>query len=70
MASKPAYYTVTEGLVGTLDGHEVEYRKGEVVDGDDPAVKKWPSHFGPLVVREHRGRVEQATAGPGERRGG
>jgi len=78
MASKPSYYTVTESLVGTLDGVTVEYHKGEVVDADDPAVRKWPVHFGPLVVREHRRtaieqataapEVEQATAAPGEQR--
>jgi len=71
MASKPTYYTVTESLVGTLDGVEVEYYKGEVVDAEDPALRKWPHHFGPLVVHEHRraAAVEQATAAPGEQRG-
>jgi len=75
MASKPAYYTVIESLVGALDGVTVEYHKGEVVDADDPARRKWPSHFGPLVVREYRRVatddhpvVEQATAAPGEQR--
>ena len=69
MASKPMYYTVTESLIGTLDGVDVEYHKGEVVDADDPAVRKWPHHFGPLEVRSTGPRVEQATAAPGEKRG-
>jgi hypothetical protein len=64
--AKPAYYTVSESFAG--DGFD--YQKGEVVDGDDPAVKKWPAHFAPLVLREDRqNRVEQATAAPGEKRG-
>lgn len=69
MATKPAFYTVAESFVGTLDGADAEYRKGEVVDADDPAVRKWPELFVPLVVRSHRPAVEQATAAPGEKRG-
>jgi hypothetical protein len=67
--AKAAYYTVAESFVGTLDGAEVEYHKGEVVDVDDPALAKWPHQFVQLVVREHRRMVEQATAAPGEQRG-
>jgi len=67
------FYTVTTSFVGTLGGHEVEYHEGEVVSADDPAVRKMPLHFAPLIVREHAGHrarsVEQATAAPGERRG-
>jgi hypothetical protein len=71
--AKATHYTVTESFVGTLNGAEVEYHKGEVVDADDPAVKKMPLHFEELVVRGHeehtRATVEQATAAPGELRG-
>ena len=64
--AKPVYYTVTMSLAG--DGFE--YHAGEVVEVDDPAIKKWPQHFAPLVVREDRKHtVEQATAAPGEKRG-
>jgi hypothetical protein len=67
------YYTVHTSFFGSLDGDGVAYRKGEVIDGDDPALKRWPEYFEPLVVREHlRGgkkEVEQATAAPGEKRG-
>jgi hypothetical protein len=74
MATKVAYYTVSTSFVGSLDGGGVEYRKGEVVDVDDPALKRWPEYFEPLVVREHlrdgtKKEVEQATAAPGEKRG-
>lgn len=70
MASKPLYYTVTDSLIGTLDGATVEYHKGEIVDAEDPAVRKWPHHFGPLVIRGHGAPapIEQATAAPGETR--
>jgi len=67
--AKAAFYTVAESFIGALDGAEVEYHKGETVDADDPAFKQWPSLFVPLVLREHR-RGEQATAAPGEKRGG
>lgn len=70
MASKPAYYQVRETFLGALpDGTPVEFYKGEVVDADDPAFKKWPHLFVPLVVRTFRPEVEQATAAPGEKRG-
>ena len=69
MAGKPAHYQVRETFLGTLDGAAVEYHKGEVVDADDPAYRRWPEHFIPLVVRASRPAVESATAGPGEKRG-
>jgi hypothetical protein len=64
------YYTVSTSFIGSLHGGGVEYRKGEVVSGDDPALKRWPEYFEPLVVREHlvERPVEQATAAPGEKR--
>lgn len=67
--AKATYYTVRESFVGSLDGEGVEYHKGEVVDADDPAVRLWPGYFEPLVIRRHRPDIEQATAGPGEKRG-
>ena len=67
--AKATFYTVLESFVGTLGGEEVEYHKGEVVDAEDPAFRKWSHLFAPLVVRSYRQGVEQATAGPGEKRG-
>ena len=72
--AKVAYYTVSTSFVGSLDGGGIEYHKGEIIDGDDPALKRWPEYFEPLVVREHlrdgkkEAAVEQATAAPGEKR--
>ncbi len=68
--AKPEFFTVRESFIGSLKDVEVEYHKGEVVPADDPAVKKMPLHFEPLLVRggEVRGEVEQATAAPGEKR--
>jgi hypothetical protein len=67
--AKAAYYSVRESFIGTLDGEEAEYHKGEVVDADDPALRRWPSHFEPLIVRRYQRQIEQATAAPGEKRG-
>ena len=71
MAKEVAFYQVREAFLGTLDdGTPVEFHKGEVVAPDDPAFKKWGEmHFIPLVVRTSRPVIEQATAGPGEKRG-
>lgn len=69
--AKAAYYTVSTSFLGAVDGDGIEFHKGEVIDGDDPALKRWPEYFEPLVVREHLGgrkTVEQATAAPGEKR--
>ena len=73
--AKVAYYTVSTSFFGSFEGDGIEYHKGEVIDGDDPALKRWPEYFEPLVVREHlraskdEAPVEQATAAPGEKRG-
>lgn len=62
---------VTTTFVITLNGHDVEYHVGEIVDADDPALKRVPEHFGPVEFKHRKaGRpVEQATAAPGEKRG-
>jgi len=65
--AKAAQYTVTESFVTTINGKEVEYHKGETVEPDDPALKRAPLHFEPLIIRARS--VEQATAAPGEKRG-
>lgn len=62
--AKSDLYIVIESFVGQLNGVEVEYHKGEVVNADDPAVKKMALHFEPFIVRG----IEQATAAPGEKR--
>jgi len=67
--AKADIYMVIADFVTTIDGDEVEYHKGEVVEADDPAVKLLPMYFGPLVFRHRRPLIEQATAGPGEKRG-
>jgi len=70
MATKAAYYQVRETFLGTLDdGTPVEFHRGEAVDPDDPALKKWPAYFEPLVVRSTGPVIEQATDAPGEKRG-
>ena len=68
--ARPVFYQVRETFLGTLDdGTAVEFHKGEAVDPDDPAVRKWGENFVPLVTRSIRPDVEQATAAPGEKRG-
>ena len=69
MAKASSFFMVSESFIGTLDGVELAFHKGEVIDADDPALKAWPAHFAPLVARTHGGGIEQATAAPGEKRG-
>ena len=66
--AKAEFYTVRESFIGALSGSEVEYHKGDVVAASDPAIKKMPMHFEPLMLRGHERAVEQATAAPGEKR--
>jgi hypothetical protein len=65
--AKATHYTVRESFITRIGDDEVEYHKGEVVDADDPGIKRAPDHFEPLVIRKRS--VEQATAAPGEKRG-
>ena len=67
--AKADIYMVIADFVTTIDGAEVEYHKGEVVEADDPALKRMPHFFGPLVFAHRRPLIEQATAAPGEKRG-
>jgi hypothetical protein len=48
------------------------FRQGELIDADHAAVRKYPDHFGPILIHHQvtrRAEVEQATAAPGEKRG-
>jgi hypothetical protein len=54
-----------EGGVGLL------VKKGDLYASDDPLVAKYPTLFGPVVVKSSVPveRIESATAAPGEKRG-
>ena len=69
--AKDDIYQVTTTFVITLGGRDAEYHAGEIVDGDDPAYKRVPEHFGPVEFKHRAAKpvVEQATAAPGEKRG-
>jgi len=69
--AKDDIYQVTTTFVIALGDRDVEYHTGEIVDGDDPAYKRVPEHFGPVEFKHRKAEkpVEQATAAPGEKRG-
>ena len=67
--AKADLYQVITNFVTTIDGRDVEYHAGEIVDGDDPGLKRAPAHFGPLEFKHRKVEVEKATAAPGEKRG-
>ena len=55
---------------GALGGEVISVVKGTLFYSDSPEVKLWPDKFGPAVVRgTPPGKIEQATAAPGEKRG-
>jgi hypothetical protein len=71
MPIKPAEtLVVLEAFVGLVDGEVRAFRAGDLVRSADPAVRKWPHLFGPAEERLlNEPKIEQATAGPGEKRG-
>lgn len=70
-AAEPRIVRALASFVGAVGGADIDIRAGDLFAGDDPVVKKWPDSFGPVVVRVSAPgpRIEQATAGPGEKRG-
>lgn len=58
-----------DSFVGEISGEKLDIRKGDLFEADHPAVQRWPGMFEPVRFRfPVQGRVEQATAAPGERR--
>lgn len=65
MADNP--FVVIDGFYGEINGKERIFRRGDVIQEGDPALKKWPH----LFVRQNiynQAPIEQATAAPGEKR--
>jgi hypothetical protein len=58
-------------FVGAVGSFEISIREGFLFPSDDPIVKKYPTLFGPVVLRHSTAApiIEQATAAPGEKRG-
>jgi hypothetical protein len=67
--TQPPILLALEAFVCEVDGERLAFNKGDAIEADHPAVKHNPHLFGPLVFKHPiRGRVEQATAAPGEKR--
>jgi len=75
-AVEPATILVSlDSFDGAVDGEIFHFRRGMLFEADHPAVRKWPTKFGPVtfpypVKRRVEAPVEQATAAPGEKRVG
>jgi hypothetical protein len=63
-----AYVRVKEAFVGAVGKEAYDFRTGELVPAGHPAVAKWPDLFEPVVSRFEVPMIEQATAGPSEKR--
>jgi len=67
--------TAPEGIVEVtvaFSGPLGAFSKGHLYRANDPVVVKYPQFFRPMVVRstvKTEPAIEQATAGPGEKRG-
>ena len=61
-----------DSFIGEIKGQVMDIRKGDLFEADHPAVAKWPDLFEPVTMRfpvdRKSGKVEQATAAPGEKR--
>lgn len=73
MAHKQAggeLFVARSAFACTLDGQTLIIQPGQVVDANDPILKGRETLFEPFApkVRNYPGRVEQATAAPGEKR--
>ena len=70
-ARAPRLYAALDSFSTTLDGTPVNISKGQLVDEHDPILKGKRRQLFVLYsprIRDYPGRVEQATAAPGERR--
>ena len=81
--TQPAISVCLEGFSTVVDGETVALTKGDLLASDNPIVLARPQYFGPVLLRypvippegNVKGTatvltVEQATAAPGEKRGG
>ena len=67
---QPALLVAADSFVLNLDGREIAFKKGDLIEAEHPVVKKHPDLFEPILLRYPiEDRVEQATAAPGEKRG-
>ena len=59
-----------DAFVGAVGAATFQVNRGDLFDADHPLVAKHPHLFGSVHVRFPVARaIEQATAGPGEKRG-
>lgn len=66
---RATHVQAVEAATGTHKGEPFVLTPGEIVAADHPLVREYPHFFGPLQQSRARPVVEQATQGPGERRG-
>lgn len=68
---QPPVVVALASFVGAVGATDISVRTGDLFGADDPIVKKFPTLFGPVKVRQSvpTPRVETASAAPGEKRG-
>jgi hypothetical protein len=68
-AASTGVLVARESFVCEHDGQPCDIRAGDLFEADHPIVRRFPDHFEQPRFRFPTGRVEQATAAPGEKRG-
>jgi hypothetical protein len=68
-SQQPDVYVATDGFAAEIDGERYVVGKGELVRAGHPLIRAQPGFFRPADTAV-RYDVEQATAAPGELRGG
>lgn len=66
----PRFVKPREACAFEFDGEDIVLSPNEVLDADHPLVRARPNLFMAIEVTRHRPMVQQATAAPGEVRGG
>lgn len=67
---QPRYFRAKEACFFKFDDDDVVLSPNAIYAADDPLVRARPELFKPLEADRQRPAVEQATAAPGEVRGG
>lgn len=64
----PKIVVARETFIARVNGREVLVKRGDTATSDSPIVKGREAMFDPFAVKWDSPSVEQATAGPGEKR--
>jgi hypothetical protein len=68
--ANPRFVQPKEAAFFKYEDEDIVLSPNEIWNANDPVVRAKPDLFRPLKATRQRPEVEQATAAPGEKRGG